>query len=91
MLLKNAGDEHQLPPTAFFASETAEDQEDWDALDLPVLAGTADFESILDALTALLRFRMLQWHYRSRDERLIAFSNAHLKDSPIQAEYATVA
>ena len=26
------------------------------------------------------RSRMLEWHYRSRDERLIAFSNAHLYD-----------
>src|SRR5262249_35646805 len=32
------------------------------------------------ALGALLRFRMLRWHYRSRDERLIAFSNAHIYD-----------
>ena len=38
-------------------------------------------KSILDALAALhRRSRMLSWHYRSRDERLIAFSNApHLR------------
>ncbi len=76
-----AGDERQLPPTTFFASEAAEDlDEDDEQIELPILAGTADFESILDALMALLRFRMLQWHYRSRDERLIAFSNAHIYD-----------
>ena len=45
-----------------------------------MVAGTVGFESILDALPSLLRFRMLQWHYRSRDERLIAFSNAHIYD-----------
>jgi very-short-patch-repair endonuclease len=77
-----AGDDKQLPPTAFFLSGDSEEedlatgQQDLDE----VLAGTAGFESILDALGPLLRFRMLQWHYRSRDERLIAFSNAHLYD-----------
>jgi very-short-patch-repair endonuclease len=78
-----AGDEKQLPPTAFFVSETPEDEDDEaDELSTPVplTAGTKGFESILDALGSLLRFRMLRWHYRSRDERLIAFSNAHLYD-----------
>jgi very-short-patch-repair endonuclease len=42
------------------------------------MAGTAGFESILDALGSVLSFRQLAWHYRSRDERLIAFSNAHI-------------
>jgi hypothetical protein len=41
---------------------------------------TDDMESILDTMTALLPApqgaRTLAWHYRSRDERLIAFSNA---------------
>ena len=44
------------------------------------MAGTAGFESILDALGSVLRFRQLLWHYRSRDERLIAFSNVHIYD-----------
>ena len=38
----------------------------------------AVFESILDALGSVLSFRQLTWHYRSRDERLIAFSNVHI-------------
>jgi len=76
-----AGDERQLPPTSFFVSTTVEDEEEPEGL-LPggPLAMTEGFESILDALGALLRSRMLNWHYRSRDERLIAFSNAHLYD-----------
>ena len=76
-----AGDERQLPPTSFFVSTTVEDEEEPEEL-LPggPLAMTEGFESILDALGALLRSRMLNWHYRSRDERLIAFSNAHLYD-----------
>ncbi len=75
-----AGDEKQLPPTAFFVSEAPE--EDDEALESErlssVVAGTRGFESILDALDFILRPRMLEWHYRSRDERLIAFSNAHI-------------
>jgi very-short-patch-repair endonuclease len=76
-----AGDERQLPPTSFFASTTVEDEEELEELTPGgTLAMTEGFESILDALGALLRSRMLTWHYRSRDERLIAFSNAHLYD-----------
>ena len=36
------------------------------------------FESVLDALRPLLPTWPLAWHYRSRDERLVAFSNAHI-------------
>jgi very-short-patch-repair endonuclease len=77
-----AGDDRQLPPTAFFVSDSGEDESEQPELEGPaaLLAGTAGFESILDALGSLLRFRMLLWHYRSRDERLIAFSNAHIYD-----------
>ena len=38
----------------------------------------AGFESVLDALRPLLPTSPLTWHYRSRDERLVAFSNAHI-------------
>lgn len=71
-----AGDDRQLPPTSFFAA--ADDA----AQDLTVgdMTVGADFESILDALGGFLRARTLQWHYRSRDERLIAFSNVYLYD-----------
>jgi len=82
-----AGDEKQLPPTAFFVSDDAEEEEEEEEEEArdqsvlePRLAGTRGFESVLDALSPLLRWRMLRWHYRSRDERLIAFSNAHLYD-----------
>lgn len=33
------------------------------------------FESILDVLDSILNRRTLTWHYRSQDERLIAYSN----------------
>jgi very-short-patch-repair endonuclease len=72
-----AGDRHQLPPTNFFASGGgADDEEGPDATEAIV----RDVESVLDQMTALLPppigTRTLSWHYRSRDERLIAFSNA---------------
>jgi very-short-patch-repair endonuclease len=77
-----AGDDKQLPPTAFFVSDSTEDESEPPEPEapMPLLAGTAGFESILDALGSVLGFRMLLWHYRSRDERLIAFSNAHIYD-----------
>lgn len=68
-----AGDSRQLPPTSFFGINTADDDADDDG-DAIVLA---DIESLLDAAGTLLRDTMLKWHYRSRDDRLIAFSNAH--------------
>ena len=74
-----AGDPHQLPPTAFFASGDPDPDPDPDP-QVAVSAGTRGFESILDTLTPIIQFRTLCWHYRSRDERLIAFSNAHIYD-----------
>ena len=60
------GDQKQLPPTDFFqiTKETEEEDEDESG------------ESILDkALTALPYPKSLLWHYRSRHESLIKFSN----------------
>ena len=74
-----AGDPHQLPPTSFFAS-SADAGEDDEAETPGLLAGTRNMESILDVMGVQLPppkgTRTLRWHYRSRDERLIAFSNA---------------
>lgn len=73
-----AGDDRQLPPTTFFASQASESDEDEEqALEL---AWTKGFESILNSLAPLLNERSLTWHYRSRDERLIAFSNYEFYD-----------
>ncbi len=72
-----AGDDRQLPPTNFFrqvgdgADEAAEDDE-------AMVSFGAGFESVLDALRPLLPTWPLTWHYRSRDERLVAFSNTHI-------------
>ncbi len=71
-----AGDERQLPPTAFFTSAVPDDG--------PAGAEpepfTDGFESVLDALSATLPVAQLRWHYRSRDERLVAFANRHVYD-----------
>lgn len=74
-----AGDEKQLPPTVFFASSNVEP----DIEEEQVLAIDSSFESILEALLPFVRYRMLEWHYRSKDERLIAFSNANIYDKSL--------
>lgn len=62
------GDPKQLPPTNFFGRSDSTDGDD------DVAEG--DLESILDeCLGASLPTRNLSWHYRSRHESLIAFSN----------------
>ncbi|NJM83649.1 MAG: hypothetical protein HC844_15325 [Tabrizicola sp.] len=67
------GDEKQLPPTNFFGSSAAD--EDFDAED-----EDPDFELAQDSFLSLAGERlssvMLSWHYRSRAEELIGFSNA---------------
>ena len=64
------GDNQQLPPTTFFQQLAGDDGEEAAEEDWPL------FESILDAcLGAGLPRRLLRWHYRSRHEHLIAFSN----------------
>jgi very-short-patch-repair endonuclease len=66
-----AGDNKQLPPSAFFTAAEEEDEADGDA--------TA-FESLLDMMIPFVKGFHLNWHYRSRDESLIAFSNHHIYD-----------
>jgi very-short-patch-repair endonuclease len=68
-----AGDRHQLPPTAFFADGGPATDDAGDCSGV-----TEGFESLLDAMDAFLPSWMLEWHYRSRDEALIAFSNRHI-------------
>jgi AAA domain len=68
------GDPKQLPPTNFFGRNDA------DGDDIP--QHEQDLESILDEAQASgLPTRQLRWHYRSRHEALIAFSNWHYYDN----------
>ncbi|MEH2201907.1 DUF4011 domain-containing protein [Nostoc sp.] len=66
------GDKKQLPPTSFFS--TGDSQEDIGDED------DASYESVLDECSRFMFGRTLKWHYRSQDERLIAFSNHHFYD-----------
>ncbi|MBO5576114.1 MAG: DUF4011 domain-containing protein [Ruminococcus sp.] len=61
------GDPRQLPPTTFFdTNQFDEDNEDME-----------DLESVLDDCLAIsMPSKHLLWHYRSRHESLIAYSNA---------------
>jgi very-short-patch-repair endonuclease len=63
------GDQKQLPPTDFF-SRSADGGTDGDEFE------DLDDESILEACQKTFRqTRLLRWHYRSRCESLISFSN----------------
>ncbi|WP_191090650.1 DUF4011 domain-containing protein [Niallia endozanthoxylica] len=65
-----AGDRKQLPPSSFFSGIGQKDDH----------AGGDDeiYESILDECSMFLKSEPLQWHYRSRHESLIAFSNHYI-------------
>ena len=75
-----AGDQKQLPPTNFFERLGNDDDEDDDELE----HSSDDYESILD-LCATLRLprQRLKWHYRSKREALIAFSNRHFYEGEL--------
>ena len=64
------GDDKQLPPTSFFQKMSMEPQDGDDEDDIML-------DSILDECSTMPSFTQsdLRWHYRSRDEALIQFSN----------------
>ncbi|HEX6968096.1 MAG TPA: DUF4011 domain-containing protein [Micromonosporaceae bacterium] len=76
------GDSRQMPPTTMMqASHSGDD-------DLPVDDGPVpeDLESILsEAVESGLPQHWLSWHYRSRDESLIAFSNRYYYDGKLSS------
>ncbi|MDR1069222.1 MAG: DUF4011 domain-containing protein [Gracilibacteraceae bacterium] len=72
-----AGDSKQLPPTNFFAISTSNDDGGFDEDD-DETAGTEIYDSILEETSGVLPSRTLLWHYRSKYENLIAFSNQEI-------------
>lgn len=70
-----AGDSKQLPPTNFFMATTVGnddyDNEEDDEYE-------EEYESILEEAIPILPEKTLKWHYRSRHEDLIAFSNVKI-------------
>ena len=74
------GDPRQLPPTDFFmrTGEGASNDADEDT------GGSSAFESLLDICLSLgLPRKALRWHYRSRREALIAFSNRYFYEGQL--------
>ena len=66
------GDPKQMPPTDFFSTNTYDEEN----------ADKEDLESILDDCLALsIPSKHLLWHYRSKHESLIAFSNVMYYDN----------
>lgn len=70
-----AGDSKQLPPTNFFQAAVSEG--DFDIVNDDEFDDADAYESILDEAN-MLPERTLRWHYRSRHESLIAFSNVKI-------------
>jgi len=78
------GDQKQLPPTNFFQQVTDIDEDD--------SLGILDFESILDRCKGQgLRSLPLLWHYRSRHESLITYSNRSFYDGRLHTFPGAVA
>ena len=60
------GDSKQMPPSNFFGASLDSDNDDYD---------TTLSDSILDMASGVMPSLSLKWHYRSRSESLITFSN----------------
>ncbi|MGM9999137.1 MAG: DUF4011 domain-containing protein [Candidatus Bruticola sp.] len=71
------GDSKQMPPSNFFNASIEESDSDEESGDI------TDFESVLDLCSASMPQLRLSWHYRSRCEQLIAFSNKNFYDNSL--------
>jgi len=69
------GDPKQLPPTSFFQKAVNNEGSEDESVALE------SSESILESVIPMFKSRRLRWHYRSRHESLIAFSNYRFYDS----------
>ncbi|WP_299193968.1 AAA domain-containing protein [uncultured Erythrobacter sp.] len=78
------GDEMQLPPTSFFASSIDDEdmeievEHEGEAVNIML-----DADSLLTQSARHLPATLLAWHYRSRSEALISFSNAAFYDGQL--------
>ena len=75
-----AGDNKQMPPSNFFNAAASEDDFD-DESEEESYNDTNAYESVLDETSAILARQWLRWHYRSKHEHLIAFSNVKIYDN----------
>ncbi len=69
-----AGDTKQLPPTSFFSTSTS-NNDDFDDEEDDEKWVEENYDSILEETANVLPNRTLLWHYRSKHEHLISFSN----------------
>lgn len=71
------GDSKQMPPSNFFNTsvEVADNDEE--------TGDVTDFESILDLCSVFMQQIRLRWHYRSRYEQLITFSNKNFYENSL--------
>lgn len=77
-----AGDEQQMPPSNFFSSVLDEEDEPSDGEEQLGEARFAD--SLLSQAKRIYGFHYLAWHYRSRHQQLIEFSNHAFYDGMLQ-------
>lgn len=71
------GDNKQMPPTSFFVAG-ANDNDEEEELGTDI----SSYESILDFAATFPHYRLM-WHYRSKTEDLIAFSNENFYDGSL--------
>lgn len=71
------GDSKQMPPSNFFNGSTVSTDDDEETDDV------TDFESILDICSVTFPQKRLKWHYRSRFEQLISFSNKNFYENEL--------
>ena len=69
------GDEMQLPPTNFFSATRSTEESLGDDEETGAIVEDLDAESFLTQAARNLPSTMLGWHYRSRSEALISYSN----------------
>ena len=69
------GDSKQMPPSNFFNSVLDINEDE--------VEDTTDFESILELCSTCMRQLRLRWHYRSRYEQLITFSNKNFYENEL--------
>lgn len=64
------GDTKQMPPSNFFKSASNDESDSYEE-------SINDYESILDICATCFSEHCLKWHYRSKTESLIGYSNEH--------------
>jgi hypothetical protein len=79
-----AGDSKQLPPTDFFLGKKGgADYDGWDGEEADDDYDGDIGESILEKAGEILDDAHLSWHYRSKHENLIAFSNQEIYNAEL--------